>query len=79
MSEIYAQCRMRLNNVETVGYIPARAAKVGNEVELFDKDGSSQFWKVLSVGTTRTKEQVKEAERGYKDFQGSTRGGGIDE
>jgi hypothetical protein len=60
----------------TVGYIEERGAKVGKQVELVDVDG--EFWDVLSVGYSMSKEAFQRQNRTYKIFQISTKGGGID-
>lgn len=74
--EYYRQCRLKRENSETVGYIPERAAKVGNKVELLSLD--SLFWTVTEVGTKVDYNFVKENERNYRLFQESLKGGGID-
>jgi hypothetical protein len=62
----------------TIAWIPEHAAKVGNQVQLLSLDGD--FWEVAGVGSVRKpKEEVKEDERAYKDFQESLKGGGIDQ
>lgn len=78
MTQMYYWCQLRRGNRYTCGYIEERGASIGNKVELVDLDG--KFWEVTSVGQPGvTKEFVRKSERGYKDFQGSTRGDGIDE
>lgn len=74
-NEFYCQCRFSLGNRHTHGYIPSWAAKVGNEVELVDLGG---FWRIDEVGEKVSADFVKDNERNYKEFQGSTKGGGID-
>lgn len=74
--EFYKQCRFKKGNYETIGYIPSWAAKVGNRVQLLSLD--KQFWQVTECGQNVPAEFVKDNERNYKEFQGSTKGGGID-
>ncbi len=73
----YFWCQLKNGNKETVGYIPARGAKVGAKVQLPDID--NEFWEVISVGDEKSKEYVRNNEKGYKAFQMSLSGGGIDE
>ncbi len=72
----YAQCELSRGTFKTTGFIPEWAAKIGNMVELPDFDGD--FWRVDSVGVVLPKGQLRIQERAFKEFQGSTRGGGID-
>lgn len=72
----YTQCTFRKGNAETRAWIPSTAAKVGNRVQLVSLD--NELWDVISTGETVSKEFIKENERNYKEFQGSTNGGGID-
>ncbi len=76
ISESFTQCVMRNGTSETTGYIPSRAARVGNKIELPDFDGG--FWEVISLGHKMHKAAVQSQSRNYKGFQGSTKGGGID-
>lgn len=75
-NDTYCQCRFSKGNQFTVAYIPSVAAKVGYEVQLLSLDG--EWWRVDEVGEKVSAEFVKENERNYKEFQGSTKGGGID-
>ncbi len=77
MVDKFAQCKMINGDAVTTGFIPLWAAKVGNTVELPELDGEN--WLITSVGTVVSQEQMRSKERAFKDFQGSTRGGGIDE
>lgn len=76
----YNQCRMsRVDDNGkrfTVAYIPSWCAKVGIKIQLVTLD--NDFWRVDEVGEKVTADFVKENERNYKEFQGSTKGGGID-
>jgi len=72
----YSQCRFSKGNSNTIAYIPSWAAKVGNNVQLITLD--NEFWRVDEVGEKVSAEFVKENERNYKEFQASTKGGGID-
>lgn len=75
-TEFYKQCRFKKDKYETIAYIPSWAAVVGNKVQLLTLDG--EFWEVVEAGNEVSADFVKENERNYKEFQGSTRGGGID-
>jgi hypothetical protein len=78
--EKYAQCEFTRGGESrfyTVGFIPIWAAKVGNMVQLVDLDG--QFWKIEVVGAELDKDKMRTQERGFKNFQVSTRGRGIDQ
>ena len=56
----YHQCNLQQGNTNTVGWIEERGAKIGMNVEIDELGG---FWTVTSVGeTTKTKEEVKDAE-----------------
>lgn len=46
MTQAYFQCTMRQGSSQTTGWIEARAAKVGLEVELPEFGG---FWRVVAV------------------------------
>lgn len=75
----YRQCTLSLGKAVRTGWIPSWAAEPANLVQLKDTDDPEAFWTVLTVGSTeRNESQVRVDERGYKEFQGSTRGGGID-
>lgn len=43
----YHQCKLRLGDTETVGWIEERGAKLGAKVELIKMDGN--FWTVTHV------------------------------
>jgi hypothetical protein len=82
--EYYRQCRFRRNirevnekaYKETIAWIPEWAAVKGNAVQLLSLDEA--FWNVIEVSEKRlTKDEMNE--RGYKDFQESLKGGGIDQ
>lgn len=90
MSDTFKQCRFRRDNksskvpasnnaviCETIAYIPSWAAVVGNRVQLKTLDGA--FWEVLEAGNEIDKDTMDALSRGYKDFQDSLKGGGIDE
>lgn len=70
------QCVLTKNNSQTVAFIPTHAAVPGKRVELLSADG--EFWTVQSAGVTLDYDKVNQMSRGYKQFQGSTKGGGID-
>ncbi len=76
MQNFFCQCRFKRGTKQTVGYIPAHAAKVGNRVRLLSLD--REFWIVTEVGQQVSTDFVKDNERNYKEFQASTSGGGID-
>jgi hypothetical protein len=87
-NETYKQCRFRKfikgfhpgtgDYHETVAYIQSWAAVVGNRVQLLSLDG--EFWEVTEVSKEAVSHDfIRENERNYKEFQGSTRGGGIDQ
>lgn len=76
-NEFYKQCRFKKGSFETVAWIPAWAAVVGNQVELLSLDG--EFWTVTEASKESVSADfIKENERNYKEFQHSTKGGGID-
>jgi len=87
MTKMYKQCsfeKLNRTNVgpasfqRTVAWIEAWAAKEGNLVQLVDLD--NEFWKVVSVSDIPVSEEVmRTKERGFKQFQKSLAGGGIDE
>lgn len=62
---------------ETIAYIPSWAARKGNSVQLKSLD--NEFWEVTECGNEIDKETMEALSRGYKDFQESLKGGGIDE
>ena len=78
MADMYYWSQLRNGDKHTCGYIEERGAKVGSFVELVDTDG--EFWEVTRVSQPGfTKEYVRGNEKNYKQFQKSTRGGGIDQ
>lgn len=68
-------CFLKNGDKETCGYIEERGAKVGYKVELVEMDG--EFWEVISVNPNPVSRDIALG-RNYKDFQHSTKGGGID-
>ena len=62
---------------ETISYIPSWAAVKGNRVQLKSLD--DEFWEVTECGNEIDKDTMDALSRGYKDFQESLKGGGIDE
>lgn len=87
MTKMYKQCAFEKLNTANVGpesyqrtvaWIEAWAAKEGNMVQLTDLD--NEFWKVVAVAEIPVSEEVmRTKERGFKQFQRSLAGGGIDE
>ncbi|MEM0987734.1 MAG: hypothetical protein AAGK00_02560 [Pseudomonadota bacterium] len=75
--ETFHWCQLANGDKRTAGYIEARGAKVGAQVEMIDLDG--ELWDVLSVGEAVSKDFVRKNEKRFKGFQESLRGGGIDE
>jgi hypothetical protein len=74
----YYWCTLKKGTTTTMGYIEERGAKLGTSVELIEDN--SELWEVVCVSEQPvSKEYVRSLERKYKQFQGSTRGGGIDE
>ncbi len=75
----YKQCNFCQGDSRTTAWIPAWAAKSGNSVQLKTHDNPESFWWIESVGDMELDESaIRSQERNYKEFQGSTRGGGID-
>lgn len=75
----YKQCNFSHGVALTTAWIPSWAAQVGNQVQLKDSEDPNIFWHILHVSSAeREEEEVKAQERMYKQFQHSTRGGGID-
>ena len=73
----YYWCQLENGTKQTVGYIPAKGAKVGRMVEMVDLDG--EFWRVTSVQEPGvSKDYVRSQEKRFKEFQGSLKGGGIE-
>ena len=67
MKDMFYWCQLRNGNKHTCGYIEARGAKLGANVELVDLDG--EFWTVTSVSDRGvTKDYVRNAERMFKSF-----------
>ncbi|HKR59949.1 MAG TPA: hypothetical protein VJS64_09440 [Pyrinomonadaceae bacterium] len=52
--EVYAQCRLRRGNVETVAWIPSVFAVRGKYIRIKDVDG----WQVIGVGKFLSSEYV---------------------
>ena len=77
MDEMYTQCLLQSGQRMTTGWIPTTAARRGHRVTLPDLDET--VWTVVEVYTLciPAATMVQHA-RDYKDFQGSTKGGGID-
>jgi hypothetical protein len=75
--DMFHWCQLANGDKRTAGYIEARGAKVGAQVELLDLDGA--FWEVLTVGEAVPSSQVRTNERRFKLFQDSLLGGGIDQ
>lgn len=67
------QVSLERGTERTVSFIETWAAKKGNRVELIGM--GEELWDVVAVGATTDKDMS----RMYKEFQGSTRGGGIDQ
>lgn len=61
----------------TIAYIPSWAAVVGNKVQLKSLD--NEFWEIAEAGNEIDKDTMEALSRGYKAFQESLKGGGIDE
>lgn len=76
----YKQCEFGIGNRRTIAWMPAHAAIAGNSVQLKDSSDPEEFWEILSVGEIELSEEaVRRQARNYREFQGSTKGGGIDE
>ena len=73
--QIFHWCNLANGDKRTCGYIEARGAKVGAQVELPDLDG--EMWEVLTVGDPTPADRVRQNERKFKAFQASLKGGGI--
>lgn len=51
----------------------------GSQMKLKNSDDPERWWTLLEVGNqVMEEESVRAQERNYRDFQGSTRGDGID-
>lgn len=48
-SDLYHQCKMTRGTEVTVGWIEARGARVGLQVELLELDRPKDFWTVAEV------------------------------
>ena len=59
-------CKLQRSNKHTCGYIEAKGADLGKQVEMVDIDG--EFWEVTSVGHGVTKSHARTVERKNKDF-----------
>ena len=77
MTEMFHWCQLANGDKHTAGYIEARGAKIGAQVEMIDLDG--QLWDVLSVGEAIPSEIVRKNERRFKAFQASLGGNGINQ
>lgn len=61
--EQFAQCRLINGRRSTVGFIPCRAAVVGNTMAL-EIDGEMQpGWRVMSAGASVAKDAMRRFER----------------
>jgi hypothetical protein len=77
--EKYKQCMLQKGRGNMVCWIPSWAAHTRNRVQLKDSDNPQEFWQITAVGELEIDEsEVRNKGRNYKEFQGSTRGGGID-
>ena len=65
--EMYCQCLMRKDNLTTVGFIPAKAAVVGNVIGIELAHGLDRGWRVESVGTAVPKDKMRMFERQFKN------------
>jgi len=61
-SETMTQCKLELNGVTDVAWIPTKFAKKGEYLEIQGTNG----WKVLEVWDTDDAEEVIERERDFK-------------
>lgn len=75
--EMFHWCQLANGDKRTAGYIEARGAIVGAQVEMIDLDG--ELWDVLTVGDAVPKDHVRKNEKRFRAFQDSLRGGGIDQ
>lgn len=75
----YCQCKFAHKTNRTSAWIPTWAARIGNEVQLKDSEDPNIFWSLIAVGCNELDEAtIRSQERNYREFQGSTKGGGID-
>ncbi|MEM7059232.1 MAG: hypothetical protein AAF557_16740 [Pseudomonadota bacterium] len=72
--QVFHWCNLANGDKRTCGYIEARGAKVGSQVELVDLDG--EMWDVLTVGDPVPADRVRANERKFKAFQASLKGSG---
>jgi hypothetical protein len=63
-TEMYNQCALSQGSTNTVGWIPARAARKGVRVELKGCDG---LWTVESVGTSLSADVVQERQNDFRN------------
>ncbi|MBB6429905.1 hypothetical protein [Algisphaera agarilytica] len=63
--EMYAQCRLTRGAAATVGFIPTKAAVIGNLIELVINGNYQPGWRVESVGTPVAKDAMRMFERQY--------------
>lgn len=61
--ELFSQCRMTRDRCETVGFIPAKAAVVGNVMQLEINGRMEAGWRVVSAGKPVTKDAMRFFER----------------
>ena len=64
--ELFCQCQMTNANRTTVGFIPARVARVGNVIGLELAHGLDKGWRIESVGTPVAKDRMRMFERQHK-------------
>lgn len=67
------QVSLKRGTSHMVTFIESWAAKVGNQVEILDT--GKEMWDIIGVGSTTNVDRSRD----FKQFQGSTRGGGIDQ
>lgn len=63
--ELFSQCRMTRGRSETVGFIPAKAAVVGNVVRLDIKGAPRDGWRIDAAGAGVAKDAMRMFERQY--------------
>ena len=61
-SKTMTQCKLELNGLIDVAWIPTRFAKKDNYLEIKGVNG----WKVLEVWTTEDTDEVRDQEKDYK-------------
>lgn len=64
--ELFCQCMMTNGNRMTVGFIPSRAAVIGNVIALVREQGLDRGWRVESVGKPIAKDEMRMFERQHK-------------